>query len=49
MLLSSFTVAAESGGLGEMFSNLFLVNSGNVNIGHEIDLWKDFWYQTSCF
>lgn len=37
MLPSSFTVAIEYGDIDEMFSNLFLVNSDNVNAVHEID------------
>lgn len=49
MLLSLGTVAAESGGLGEVYSNLFLVNFGNVNIGHETALQKDFCFRFTVF
>lgn len=38
MLPASFTVAIECGDIDEMFSNLFLVSSDNVNAAHEIDL-----------
>lgn len=38
VLPSSFTIATESGGLSEIFSNLFLVNSGSVSTGCEVDL-----------
>lgn len=46
MLPSSFTVTIEYGDIDEVFSNLFLVNSSNVNAVHVIDLWKYFWFQT---
>lgn len=49
VLLPLGTVAAESGDLGEVYSNLLLLNFGSVNVGHETALQKDFCFRFAVF